>query len=98
MDPTPIKLETLLEQRLSRDTGSTRHLSSFIAFTSKTNLSKISVDMNIDDVRARERKDYTHFLGKHEGMNTIIYLPPESGWVTGVAEKEKQKQRSQSSL
>ena len=52
--------------------------------------------MEKDEDRLTKIKDFTNFLGKHEGTETVIVIPPESGWVSGVAEKQKVKERSQS--
>lgn len=54
--------------------------------------------MEKDRLKLAEMKDFSHFLGKHEGAKTIVFIPPESGWVSGVAEKSKAKECSQSSV
>lgn len=86
-------MATVLRQRLSRSTDAERHISSFVNYTSKQFLTKFEADLEKDDERLHQLKDYSHFLGKHEGARTYIYVPPESGWMSGAVEKEKRKQQ-----
>jgi hypothetical protein len=103
-------MSTVLEQRLSRSTDAERHLTSFMKYTSKQQLTSWSQGVEDDEKKLKLRQDFIHFPGKHEvlfrallqypyiksqqGIKTTIFVPPESGWVHGVAEKQKQREKT----
>lgn len=73
-------------------------MSTFLRYTSKQPLKDFSINMEKDETRFKEMKDFSHFLGKHEGAKTLVFIPPQSGWVSGVAEKKKAKEKSLSTI
>lgn len=85
--------QQVLGQRLSRSSDAERAAQSINQFTAKKPVRSFSYGEEKDRARQEERKDYTEFPGKHEGVTVTVYRTPGCGWEASVSERNMMRDK-----